>query len=166
MEFRTLRNCGDKTLLDCHQEFRETFKEVPPFTVDPDNGKILNKTTSIVLVKSEPIDIQAEIDSYFESSDLKTNIERLERQGMDPRTLNKPDTGVSGVDLSLLPDNVNDWHAFFEERTEALAKEKLAKAKEEADRKAAVALEQSNNEAFINSQIEKYLATHNMEVKK
>lgn len=66
-----------------------------------------------MLVKSEPIDIQAEIDSYFESSDLKTNIERLERQGMDPRTLNKPDTGVSGVDLSLLPDNVNDWHAFL-----------------------------------------------------
>ena len=71
---RTLRSKDNKKLIDCYQQFRETFKEVPPLAVDPETGDILNKSHEVQLVKCDPIDIQDEVDSYFDSVDLKTHI--------------------------------------------------------------------------------------------
>lgn len=125
MALLTPRSKTKKTPIEVSDKFRNTYKEVPPFAVDPETGDILNKTTEVQLVKSDPIDIQADVDSYFDSVDLKTNIVRLSRQGIDPTVALNDTRNALYADLSQLPDNINDWKNFFAGKAEEKAKYEL-----------------------------------------
>lgn len=152
------RSVYSKTPINCYEKFRETYKEVPPLAVDPETGDILNKTHDVQLVKSDPIDIQDDIDSYFDSVDLKTNIVRLSRQGVDPvGALNVPTSDVF-ADISALPDNINDWKAFFADKAEQKAQ--LDIQIQEAKRKAAEAeaSKQKSLEDAIASKVAEFMA--------
>lgn len=155
---RTLRSKDSKKLIDCYQQFRETFKEVPPLAVDPETGDILNKSHEVQLVKCDPIDIQDEVDSYFDSVDLKTNIIRLSRQGIDPSKALEIATPEIYADISQLPDNINDWKGFFAEKAEQKAQ--LDIQIKEAQRKAQEAeqAKQKSLDDAIASKIAQYMA--------
>lgn len=158
VELRNGRSVYDKTAVNCYEQFRQTYKEVPPLAVDPQSGDIMNKTHDVQLVKSDPIDIQDDIDSYFDSVDLKTNIVRLSKQGIDPvAALNVPCADVY-ADISQLPDNINDWKAFFADKAEqkAALDIQIAEAKKLAAE--AEASKQKSLEDAIASKVAEYMA--------
>ena len=101
MNLHTRRDPQPKTGIDCSNPRRRQFVEVQPFAVDPDTGEILNPTGQLVLKEVAPINQDEVIQSYFETSDFKTVLNRI-RKGSGEEIPTYDGTG-SFIDLTNMP---------------------------------------------------------------
>lgn len=114
MNLRTLRDPIEKSGIDCSNPRRRQFVEIQPFSVDPDTGEILNPTGQLVLKEVAPINQDEVIQSYFETSDLKTCLNRI-RKGSGEEIPTYDGTG-SFIDLSNLPKNIRELDRYLKEK--------------------------------------------------
>ena len=117
--FRTMYSGIQKTAIDCSDPYQKTYKELPPYAVDPDTKKILNKKSVPVLVEGDPFDIDEYIQSFKNDCDIYTILEKFALTGCtDQSLINK---GVMSFgDISELPDNFNDLNEYFEKANKKL----------------------------------------------
>jgi hypothetical protein len=117
--FRTMYSGIKKTAEDCSDPFQKTYKELPPYAVDPESKKILNKKSVPVLVEDEPFNIDEYIQSFKDECDIYTILEKFALTGCtDQSLINK---GVMSFgDISELPDNFNDLNEYFENANKKL----------------------------------------------
>ena len=114
MTLRTLRDSIEKSGIDCSNPRRRQFVEIQPFSVDPDTGEILNPTGQLVLKEVAPINQDEVIQSYFETSDLKTCLNRI-RKGSGEEIPTYDGTG-SFIDLSNMPKNIRELDRYLKEK--------------------------------------------------
>lgn len=111
MKLMTLRDEQPKTGIDCSNPRRKQFVEVQPFAVDPETGEILNPTGQLVLKEVAPINQDEIIQSYFETSDFKTVLNRI-RKGSGEEIPTADGTG-SFIDLSNMPRNIMELDCYL-----------------------------------------------------
>lgn len=111
MKLMTLRDEQPKTGIDCSNPRRKQFVEVQPFAVDPDTGEILNPTGQLVLKEVAPINQDEVIQSYFETSDFKTVLNRI-RKGSGEEIPTADGTGFF-IDLSNMPKNIRELDCYL-----------------------------------------------------
>ena len=75
--FRTMYSGIKKTAEDCSDPYQKTYKELPPYAVDPETKKILNKKSVPVLVEDEPFNIDEYIQSFKDDCDIYTILEKF-----------------------------------------------------------------------------------------
>ncbi|MCI6794360.1 MAG: hypothetical protein MR635_06645 [Mollicutes bacterium] len=114
MNLHTRRDPQPKTGIDCSNPRRRQFVEVQPFAVDPDTGEILNPTGQLVLKEVAPINQDEVIQSYFETSDFKTILNRI-RKGSGEEIPTYDGTG-SFIDLSNMPKNIMELDRYLKEK--------------------------------------------------
>ena len=114
MILHTRRDPQPKTGIDCSNPRRRQFVEVQPFAVDPDTGEILNPTGQLVLKEVAPINQDEVIQSYFETSDFKTVLNRI-RKGSGEEIPTYDGTG-SFLDLSNMPKNIRELDRYLKEK--------------------------------------------------
>ena len=114
MTLRTIRDSIGKTGIDCSNPWRKQFVEVEPFAVDPDTGEILNSTGQVALKEVAPINQDEMIQSYFESTDLKTVLTRI-RKGSGEDVPTYDGTG-SFLDLTNMPRNIMELDRYLKEK--------------------------------------------------
>ena len=114
MTLHTRRDPQPKTGIDCSNPRRRQFVEVQPFAVDPDTGEILNPTGQLVLKEVAPINQDEVIQSYFETSDFKTVLNRI-RKGSGEEIPTYDGTG-SFIDLSNMPKNIRELDRYLKEK--------------------------------------------------
>ena len=114
MTLHTRRDPQPKTGIDCSNPRRRQFVEVQPFAVDPDPGEILNPTGQLVLKEVAPINQDEVIQSYFETSDFKTILNRI-RKGSGEEIPTYDGTG-SFIDLTNTPKNIRELDRYLKEK--------------------------------------------------
>lgn len=114
MNLHTRRDPQPKTGIDCSNPWRKQFVEVQPFAVDPDTGEILNPTGQLVLKEVAPINQDEVIQSYFETSDFKTILNRI-RKGSGEEIPTYYGTG-SFIDLANMPKNIRELDRYLKEK--------------------------------------------------
>lgn len=114
MTLHTRRDPQPKTGIDCSNPRRRQFVEVQPFAVDPDTGEILNPTGQLVLKEVAPINQDEVIQSYFETSDFKTVLNRI-RKGSGEEIPTYDGTG-SFIDLTNMPKNIMELDRYLKEK--------------------------------------------------
>ena len=114
MTLHTRRDPQPKTGIDCSNPRRRQFVEVQPFAVDPDTGEILNPTGQLVLKEVAPINQDEVIQSYFETSDFKTVLNRI-RKGSGEEIPTYDGTG-SFIDLTNRPKNIMELDRYLKEK--------------------------------------------------
>lgn len=114
MKLMTLRDEQPKTGIDCSNPRRKQYVEVQPFAVDPDTGEILNPTGQLVLKEIAPINQDEVIQSYFETSDFKTVLNRI-RKGSGEEIPTADGTG-SFIDLTNMPKNIMELDRYLKEK--------------------------------------------------
>ena len=114
MKLMTLRDEQPKSGIDCSNPRRRQFVEVQPFAVDPDTGEILNPTGQLVLKEIAPINQDEVIQSYFETSDFKTVLNRI-RKGSGEEIPTADGTG-SFIDLTNMPKNIRELDRYLKEK--------------------------------------------------
>ena len=114
MKLMTLRDEQPKTGIDCSNPRRKQFVEVQPFAVDPDTGEILNPTGQLVLKEVAPINQDEVIQSYFETSDFKTVLNRI-RKGSGEEIPTYDGIG-SFIDLTNMPKNIMELDRYLKEK--------------------------------------------------
>lgn len=114
MNLHTRRDPQPKTGIDCSNPWRQQFVEVQPFAVDPDTGEILNPTGQLVLKEVAPINQDEVIQSYFETSDFKTILNRI-RKGSGEEIPTYDGTG-SFIDLANMPKNIRELDRYLKEK--------------------------------------------------
>ena len=114
MTLHTRRDPQPKTGIDCSNPRRRQFVEVQPFAVDPDTGEILNPTGQLVLKEVAPINQDEVIQSYFETSDFKTILNRI-RKGSGEEIPTYDGTG-SFIDLTNMPKNIRELDRYLKEK--------------------------------------------------
>ena len=114
MTLHTMRDPQPKTGIDCSNPRRRQFVEVQPFAVDPDTGEILNPTGQLVLKEVAPINQDEVIQSYFETSDFKTVLNRI-RKGSGEEIPTYDGTG-SFIDLTNMPKNIMELDRYLKEK--------------------------------------------------
>lgn len=114
MKLVTRRAPTEKAGIDCSNPWRKQFVEVQPFAVDPDTGEILNPTGQLVLKEVAPINQDEVIQSYFETSDFKTILNRI-RKGSGEEIPTYDGTG-SFIDLSNMPKNIMELDRYLKEK--------------------------------------------------
>ena len=114
MTLHTRRDPQPKTGIDCSNPRRRQFVEVQPFAVDPDTGEILNPTGQLVLKEVAPINQDEVIQSYFETSDFKTILNRI-RKGSGEEIPTYDGTG-SFIDLTNRPKNIRELDRYLKEK--------------------------------------------------
>ena len=117
MTLHTRRDPQPKTGIDCSNPRRRQFVEVQPFAVDPDTGEILNPTGQLVLKEVAPINQDEVIQSYFETSDFKTILNRI-RKGSGEEIPTYDGTG-SFLDLTNRPKNIMELDRYLKEKKNA-----------------------------------------------
>lgn len=117
--FRTMYSGIEKTAEDCSDPYQKTYKELPPYAVDPETKKILNKKSVPIFVEDEPFNIDEYIQSFKDDCDIYTILEKFALTGCtDTSLINK---GVMSFgDISELPDNFNDLNEYFEKANKKL----------------------------------------------
>lgn len=131
MTLRTLRDSIEKSGIDCSNPRRRQFVEIQPFAVDPDTGEILNSTGQLILKEVAPINQDEVIQSYFETSDLKTCLNRI-RKGSGEAIPTYDGTG-SFIDLSNMPKNIRELDRYLKEMKNKAAVPAAAAASVPAD---------------------------------
>lgn len=114
MTLHARRDPQPKTGIDCSNPMRRQFVEVQPFAVDPDTGEILNPTGQLVLKEVAPINQDEVIQSYFETSDFKTVLNRI-RKGSGEEIPTYDGTG-SFIDLTNMPKNIRELDRYLKEK--------------------------------------------------
>lgn len=130
--FRTMFSGIKKTAEDCSDPYQKTYKELPPYAVDPETKKILNKKSVPILVEDEPFNIDEYIQSFKDDCDIYTILEKFALTGCtDQSLINK---GVMSFgDISELPDNFNDLNEYFENANKKLSQFNEVTAKQILD---------------------------------
>lgn len=120
LPFRTMYSGIEKTAEDCSDPYQKTYKELPPYAVDPETKKILNKKSVPIFVEDEPFNIDEYIQSFKDDCDIYTILEKFALTGCtDQSLINK---GVMSFgDISELPDNFNDLNEYFTEANKKLS---------------------------------------------
>lgn len=118
MKLMTFRDEQPKTGIDCSNPMRRQFVEIQPFSVDPDTGEILNPTGQLVLKEVAPINQDEVIQSYFETSDFKTVLNRI-RKGSGEDIPTADGTG-SFLDLTNMPKNIRELDRYLKEKKNAV----------------------------------------------
>lgn len=103
-----------KTGLDYSRKLEKRFVEVPPYAVDLESGKLINKSSEPILVEDEPFDVDEYIQSFKDECDIYTILEKFALTGCTDSTLINKKV-MSFGDISELPDNFNDLNKYFEE---------------------------------------------------
>lgn len=119
--FRTSYGGVVKSKMDYSNPLQDRWKEIPPYAVDLETGKIINKLSVPVLVPDEPFNIDEYIQSFKDDCDIYTILEKFALTGCtDTSLINK---GVMSFgDISDLPDNFNDLNEYFEAANKKIAK--------------------------------------------
>lgn len=114
MKLRTFRDVTEKTGVDCSNPRRRQFVEIQPFSVDPDTGEILNSTGEVALKEVAPVNQDEMIQSYFESTDLRTVLTRIRKGSGEELPVN--DGTGSFIDLSQMPRNRMELDRYLKEK--------------------------------------------------
>lgn len=115
----------------------QLYKLIKPFTTDPDTGEILNPTSESKLVKAGTRDLQEEIQSYRDTS-LYSVLEKVAFYN-DTITGEEPELNVKkgsyDVDITDLPDNINDVSQYLKNNKNFNFSEKEKEEKEKEEKK-------------------------------
>lgn len=114
MKLRTFRDETEKTGVDCSDPRRRQFVEIQPFAVDPDTGEILNSTGEVALKEVAPVNQDEMIQSYFESTDLRTVLTRIRKGSGEELPVN--DGTGSFIDLTQMPRNRMELDRYLKEK--------------------------------------------------
>lgn len=114
MKLRTIRDESEKTGVDCSNPRRKQFVEIQPFAVDPDSGEILNSTGEVALKEVAPVNQDEMIQSYFESTDLRTVLTRIRKGSGEELPVN--DGTGSFIDLTQMPRNRMELDRYLKEK--------------------------------------------------
>ena len=114
MKLRTVRDEIEKTGVDCSDPRRRQFVEIQPFAVDPDTGEILNSTGEVALKEVAPVNQDEMIQSYFESTDLRTVLTRIRKGSGEELPVN--DGTGSFIDLTQMPRNRMELDRYLKEK--------------------------------------------------
>ena len=114
MKLRTVRDETEKTGVDCSNPMRRQFVEIQPFAVDPDTGEILNSTGEVALKEVAPVNQDEMIQSYFESTDLRTVLTRIRKGSGEELPVN--DGTGSFIDLTQMPRNRMELDRYLKEK--------------------------------------------------
>lgn len=114
MKLRTVRDETEKTGVDCSNPRRRQFVEIQPFAVDPDTGEILNSTGEVALKEVSPVNQDEMIQSYFESTDLRTVLTRIRKGSGEELPVN--DGTGSFIDLTQMPRNRMELDRYLKEK--------------------------------------------------
>ena len=114
MKLRTVRDETEKTGVDCSNPRRRQFVEIQPFSVDPDTGEILNSTGEVALKEVAPVNQDEMIQSYFESTDLRTVLTRIRKGSGEELPVN--DGTGSFIDLTQIPRNRMELDRYLKEK--------------------------------------------------
>lgn len=151
IKLRTLRNNpSPKKSIDCYNQFRQTYAELPPLATSLETGEILNDTADIKIVPSEEVDIQNYVNSFYDSSCLQVQLGRL-RAG--DRSAAVPSGSGVYADISGVPDDLEGVFAY----SARIKAEALAKAESERQSKAAAEKAKADSEAKAKADNEAYL---------
>ena len=114
MKLRTVRDETEKTGVDCSDPRRRQFVEIQPFAVDPDSGEILNSSGEVALKEVAPVNQDEMIQSYFESTDLRTVLTRIRKGSGEELPVN--DGTGSFIDLTQMPRNRMELDCYLKEK--------------------------------------------------
>lgn len=114
MKLRTIRDESEKTGVDCSNPRRRQFVEIQPFAVDPETGEILNSTGEVALKEVAPVNQDEMIQSYFESTDLRTVLTRIRKGSGEELPVN--DGTGSFIDLTQMPRNRMELDRYLKEK--------------------------------------------------
>lgn len=114
MKLRSIRDETEKTGVDCSNPMRRQFVEIQPFAVDPDSGEILNSTGEVALKEVAPVNQDEMIQSYFESTDLRTVLTRIRKGSGEELPVN--DGTGSFIDLTQMPRNRMELDRYLKEK--------------------------------------------------
>ena len=114
MKLRTFRDETEKTGVDCSDPRRRQFVEIQPFAVDPDTGEILNSTGEVALKEVAPVNQDEMIQSYFDSTDLRTVLTRIRKGSGEELPVN--DGTGSFIDLTQMPRNRMELDRYLKEK--------------------------------------------------
>ena len=120
VKFNTIYGGIFKTAQDCSNPYQKRFKEIPPYAVDIESGKFLNKTSQPILVPDEDFDVDEFVQSFKSECDIYTILEKFALTGCtDTSIINR---GIMSFgDISELPDNFNDMNEYFEKASKKLS---------------------------------------------
>lgn len=96
---------------DLSNEFEETYEEIPPYTKD-EEGNWLNDTSVPKLVSAGKINIQERIQSFLDDVDIYKILERFAYTG-DLALFNQTPSYDNDIDISSIPDNINDFNEYY-----------------------------------------------------
>lgn len=99
---------------DCSNKYFQEYVEIPPFTKD-EKGNWLNDTSVPKFVEGKKIDIQEQVQSYYELVDLKHLLARVESSGDD--SILHVKNGIY-ADISDMPDDFNFENALAAKQAE------------------------------------------------
>ena len=104
---------------DLSDPYEDIFTEYPPYAKD-DKGNFINPTSEPKLVKTGRINVQEKIQSYKDDVDIYKILQKMAMQGqlLDSVVL----TDEIGVDISNIPDNINDFNAYVGKQYDDLSK--------------------------------------------
>lgn len=159
MSLPTLRTPTEKHGLDCSNPWRKQFIEIQPFAVDPETGEILNQSPCVALKEVAPINQDEQIQSFFESTDLKTCLNRIRHgSGEDLPVANGE---ARYLDLSNLPKNVMELDAYIKNKKAAAETAKKNPKEKDSSVQANVVSQASGDDldAKIKSYIDRKLSS-------
>lgn len=112
MNFRSMfSNPVERTGVDLSRKYATQYQLVRPFSKD-EKGKFINESPFNRLIELGKVDIEESIQSYYDSTNFSKLIERYVLSGYDPRIV---DVRVGQyADISNIPDNLNEFNAYFD----------------------------------------------------
>lgn len=148
-KFRTIYDGIEPTWQDCSNKFQKRYKEIPPYAIDLETGKFLNKTSQTVLVEDDPFDVDEYIQSFKSECDIYTILEKFGLTDCtDTSLINK---GVMSFgDISELPDNFNDMNEYLKSANDFISKFNADTARDILDGKKSADDIQASIETKIN----------------
>ena len=118
-KFRTMWcNPYESKPQDLSNEFEDTFIEIAPFTRD-EKGNWLNDSSVPKLVPNGKVNVQERIQSFADDVDIYKILERFAYSG-DMSLINQRPVMPNDVDVSNLPNNLNDFNDVFNDMKDSL----------------------------------------------
>lgn len=102
---------------DLSRETEEVFEEVQPFALDPVSKKLLNDSSQPKLISKGFINVHDKIQEFAKDCDIYAILERFAASG-DSSLLNARECDFG--DVSVLPNNLNDFAQFVNANFKAL----------------------------------------------
>ena len=139
---------------DLSNEFEDTFIEIAPFTRD-EKGNWLNDSSVPKLVPNGKINIQERIQSFKDDVDIYKILERFAYTG-DMALFNQRPSMDNDIDISNLPDNLNDFNDVFNNMKDTLGSLHPDLAKMVLDDKTSFADIEAKAQSIYNDRLTQY----------